>query len=433
MSLSISKLRSWNWKLFIDSFIIFLNISNSYSLIPYLFFFQYYRAVNSGLIAIINLIYIIIRLRKNVTISRKDDLFFLFILINVVNVFFGLATDTFGIGMFPFIFSNATFYIILYGLFNMYLKVYPFEKSIWLLLRGYIWLVAISIAGTLTLFLLIKVFNVNPMINDIGSNMDLFQYNIRDKNNSYFFPYGLSVFFKTLSIRIPFFQKDGIIVGFFHEPHTFAFLVIPSIFLLLHKFKHFFSKIFLIFIYILVMLIVASAVNFMAMLLCIIAYVVFKYRKKPIYALLSLGVIFIVFLVVDPHLYQFIIDKILSRSTDYILSMLKFAFTPNTLIGTNFYDLSYIDTYWNDPNPLLNIGFITFLLNIMFLIIFIYKIYIVNINYYKEFPLIGLFFLYFLFHSIKVSMYAYSLSYLIFIIFLVNAFITHKSVKKMIK
>jgi hypothetical protein len=118
MSLSISKLRSWNWKLFIDSFIIFLNISNSYSLIPYLFFFQYYRAVNSGLIAIINLIYIIIRLRKNVTISRKDDLFFLFILINVVNVFFGLATDTFGIGMFPFIFSNATF---------LYNTIWPFQ------------------------------------------------------------------------------------------------------------------------------------------------------------------------------------------------------------------------------------------------------------------------------------------------------------------
>jgi len=425
MKLSLSKFRFWNWKLVIDSFIIFLNISNSYSIFPYLIFFQYYRAVNSGLITIINIIYIIIRLRKNVTISRKDDLFLLFILINILNVFFGLITDTFGIGMFPFIFSNATFYIILYGLFNKYLKIYSFEESIWLLLRGYIWLVTISIAGTLILFLLIKVFNVNPMINDIGNSMDLFKYNIRDKNNSYFFPYGLSVFFKTLSIRIPFFQKDGIIVGFFHEPHTFAFLVIPSIFLLLHKYNHLFSKLLLILIYILVMLISASAVNFMAMFLCIIAYFGFKYRKKIIYAVGVFSIFFIVFLVVDPKYYQFIIDKILSRSTDYTLSMLKFAFTPKTLIGTNFYDLSYIDTYWNDPNPRLNIGFITFLLNIMFLIIFIYKIFIININYYKEIPLIGLFILYFFLHSIKISMYAYSLSYFIFIIFLINIFINY--------
>lgn len=415
------RIKKFNKTLFIDTFIIFLNISNSYSIIPYLLFFQYFRAINTGIIAIINVIYIIYRFKAKIHLYRYDYLFFLYVIINVLNYIFGILTGTFGIGMFPFIFSNTTFYIILYSLFYEYLRYHSFDKSIWLIFRGYFWLVGLSMASVLTLYFLITFFDFYPLVNEFGSKLDLFKGNIeRNSNVHIFFPLNIGIIESSPFIRIPFFQKYGNIVGLFHEPHTFTFLVIPSIFLIYRKLTSFLGKITTIFIYLLVMLIASSAINFISMFATIgIVFLLNIKRKKNILLFVISGLFLMSFIFYNRTLLDFIITKLHSRSVDYSLALWKYAFSPHKLVGTSFFDLSY----WNQPNnSFYDIGYITFILNLIFLSLFISKIIKVNILKSGSYA-VGAFVLYFLFHSTKVTMYSYSLSYLMFVLFLINVYL----------
>lgn len=61
--------------LFIDSFMVLLNLSTSYSIIPYLLFGQYDRYVNMIMLIGVNVLYIAIRFNGTLTIFRKDILF----------------------------------------------------------------------------------------------------------------------------------------------------------------------------------------------------------------------------------------------------------------------------------------------------------------------------------------------------------------------
>ncbi|PKQ64411.1 hypothetical protein BZG02_06245 [Labilibaculum filiforme] len=420
------KIKKPNIKLLLDSFIVFLNISNSYSIIPYLLFFQYYRAINTSIIILINIIYIIYRFGRKGVFNLKDTLFLCFIVINVLNYIFGLVTNTFGIGMFPFLFANMTFYILLYNLFRKYIEVFTFDRSFWLIIRGYIWLSTISILSVLTLFILITYFNVQPHVNDIGSSMDLFRSNLRDPRDTYYFPLGISVLFDTTGIRVPYLQQYGIITGLFHEPHSFTFLVIPSFFLIYRYLKNSVLKLMIFTVYVVVMLIEASTTNILAFLLCLSVYFFVKYRKNFFLLSLIFGVFISVFLLIDPVLYNFIVNKLSSGSATYSQSTILFAFEPKTLIGTNFFNLGYLKTYWNEPDPSMNVGFINFFINLFFLSIFVYRIIVLNLRRSIETRYVGLFVLYFFLHSMKVTMVTYSLSYLLFVMFLIRIFYFRK-------
>lgn len=75
--------------LFIDSFMVLLNLSTSYSIIPYLLFGQYDRYVNMLLFLGFNILYVSVRFNKPFTIPRKDALFYIYLILNVCNFFFG--------------------------------------------------------------------------------------------------------------------------------------------------------------------------------------------------------------------------------------------------------------------------------------------------------------------------------------------------------
>ncbi len=417
---NIKRSEKWNILLIADSLLIFLNISNTYSIIPYLVFFQYYRAINTGLIAIINVVYLFVRFGgRKIFIDINNPLFILYLIINILNIYFGFLTNTFGWGMFPYIFSNTIFYILLLNLFKRYIQTYSFDRSFWLIVRGYIWLCLLSMAGVLTLFFLIKVFKINPLFNNIDSLADLFRSDVATKvNRHYFFPFNIAIIQTTTSIKIPFFQDYGIITGLFHEGHTSTFLVIPSIFLIFNRIKYGINKIVICTAYLLVILIASSTTNILSLLACLAVFAMIEFRRTIILPILLIGIFYITYLIIDPSHYGFIIDKIFSRSADYSLSTIIFAFKPKTIIGTSFFNLAY----WDHPNSPMNVGYIIFFLNLIFLIIFIFRITMINFSKNIQSRFIGLFLLYFFLHSMKVAMVTYSLSQLMLVLFIIKIY-----------
>ncbi|MDE5417226.1 hypothetical protein L3049_04320 [Labilibaculum sp. DW002] len=304
---------------------------------------------------------------------------------------------------------------------------YTFDRSFWLIIRGYVWLSTLSILSVLSLFILISYFNFQPHVNDIGNSMDLFRSNLRDPRDTYYFPLGISILFDTTGIRIPYLQQYGIITGLFHEPHSFTFLVIPSFFLIYRYLKGILLKLMVFIVYVVVIILEASTTNIIAFLFCIMVYFSVKYRKNIILLFLIVVVFIGGFLLIDPMLYDFIINKLTSGSASYSQNTILFAFEPKTLIGTNFFNLEYLKTYWNEPDPSMNVGFINFFINLFFLSIFIYRIIVLNLRKSIETRYVGLFVLYFLLHSMKVTMVTYSLSYLLFVMFLIRIFYFRKN------
>lgn len=402
---------------------VLINISNSYSIIPYIIFFQYYRAINTLLLLFLNIAYLLFRFGNRSVLSFKDPLFLIFIILNSLNYLFGAITDTFGYGTFPYLFANFAFYILLYNLFKDYISRFNFDKSINLILRGYLWFVILGLLSVFSLFILITFFDFYPKENDIGASMDLFKSNLRDARSAYYFPNNISILFDFYEIRIPFFQKYGIITGLFHEPHTCTFLLTPAFFILLRYVRRLLCRFLLFLIFLIFLLIEASTTSILAFFFVFFVFFMIEYKKNILYPMIILGCAVFVFLSIDPIFYDFIIGKISgssSGSLNYSRDTILFAFTPKTLIGTNFFNLGYLDTYWNTPDKSMNVGFINFILNLCFLFIFIYRI--VKVNLYRDIRIrfIALFTLYFLLHSMKIAMVTYSLSYLIFVMFLLQ-------------
>lgn len=413
--------------LLFDTLLIVLNISSTYSILPYLVFFQYYRAVNTLLLTLVNVFYLFYRFRGSITYYRNDYLFFSFLIINISNIIIGFATSTFGLGMLPFMFANTTFYLLLYNLFLLYKKKTSVKNARQLLFRGYLWFCLINIFIVFSLFLLIKVIDFHPLVNEVAGQYDLFKYNIKNPNVSYYFPLGLAVIEKTLTVRIPYFQEYGIITGLFHEPHTFTFVVVPSIFLLFREIKSKIAKVLLILIYLIVMLIEASTTNILGMLFCTFVLFAYNYRKQIWFLFFGICVGILLFFLLEPTYYQFIIQKLTSGSRNYTQAMIEFAFMPKTFFGTSFFNLGYIKTYWNpNPDSFLNVGVLNFVLNLFFLILLIKKIIKLIFSIDFEVRLVGIFALYFFIHSMKIVMFTYSLSYLVFIIFILNIFTIKK-------
>lgn len=131
------KVKERSSKYLIDSLIILLNISNSYSIIPYLLFFQYKRGVNTLIIILINIVYLLIRHNKNIKIPFKHPLFVIYFILNSINAYSAYETRTAFVMPPLYLLCNTLFYIILYNCYTYYKRVGIGEKkTIWLLCRG---------------------------------------------------------------------------------------------------------------------------------------------------------------------------------------------------------------------------------------------------------------------------------------------------------
>ena len=411
--------------LFIDSIVILLNIATTYSIIPYLLF-TYNRSVNTLCVFCFNVVFLFLRFGINLKIPKNDILFYLYIFIYLLNAIFGVYTDTFSIGLIVYLLLNISFYLILCNLFTNYNDKYSFDISSKLLVRGYIWLSIYNIVIILVMFILVTFLSFQPYANYIGDKMDLFESNLAMGSDiGYYFPNFISIIYKSGDIRIPFFQQYGFITGLYHEPHIVSFLLTPSFFILLDKFKKGIKRYIMILLYMLMMLISASTMNLIAFFICIIIYIIMKNRTKILMPMIILSIFGFLISFLNKNIFNFIIIKLTSESADYSASVLKFAFTPKTLLGTNIFNLSYIEA---NTNLKFDVGYILFFLNFLFLIICYYKLYYLIAR--SKFLYIGLFGLYFFLHSMKTAMLTYMFSYLLFIIFIMNIYINHSKIDK---
>lgn len=407
-------------KYILDSFIILLNISNSYSIVPYLLFFQHSRTVNTAIILLINIVYFIVRFNHNKIFSNYS-LFLIYIVICSVNILSSLITETiiFQTVLYPV--TNSLFFLIMVNCFNEYMKTECFKRSLWLVLRGYIWLCLACLVSVILLFILLKV-GVNGETNLVNDRFDLFRSNVELSGHIYYFPYYTSILLiPKIMLRIPFFTDDGVICGIYYEPHILTFMLFPALFFLFGYFEKRSVKALCFIVWVFIMLLASSATNIVAFSFCLFLLLLFK--RKGILILLPICALF-VWIIVNIGLentdFSFLVEKLSGgdNSRDYSMGTIEYAFSPKSFIGYNFMSTNYINEITNAEKK--DVGYLPFFINIVFLLFFILKQ--VNLflkDKFKRYIALGV--IYFFIHSMKVAMVSYTLSFLMLMIFVLYA------------
>lgn len=404
----------------VDSLIIFLNISNSYSIIPYLLFFQYKRGINTVLIILINLIYLLIRYRKNIKIPFKHPLFVIYFILNFINVCSAYMTDTAFIMPFVYLICNTLFYIILYNGYIYYKKKHEIKETIWLLIRGYAWVCIVCLISALFLFILIKI-GASPYGNFINERMDLFEDNVNTLGHTYYFPYFSSILLvpETPLLRLPFFTEYGVICGIYYEPHIITFMIFPALFLLWAYIQSMWYRIGLFLLWLLIILMASSTTNILSVMCCFLVLLLYtKTGRVLLFPTISMLVVVLFIAGLENTEFFFIAEKLDgSSSMQYSQNTMSYAFEPITLFGSNFMNNSYLRIISTDPK---DVGYIPCVLNILFLAIAYLKLFKCFFTKSIYQVLISCAILYFFLHSIKIAMVSYSLSFLMLIIFLLQ-------------
>ena len=297
----------------------------------------------------------------------------------------------------------------------------PIDDQVKCLSRGYVWLAMISIVGVLLTFVLLQCgFSHSALI-----EADILNANIED-GADYVWSF-LSVVSQSIAIRVPFFQEYGFLCGLYHEPHILAYNVFPCILYLLGQTNKAFHRIGLILLSIVFVLFCGSTTNLIALLGCLVVWAFLSIRHHPIYVLL--GISFIVGIVLwyisyDDTLSLVVINRITDSSnvsSEASRNLLKFAFTPKTLFGTNMFSSSMM---WQTINNE-DVGYIPFIMNIFFLFFYIRNIVILLFAKEKNSKAVGYASLYFLLHSAKMGMLMYKSYLLLFFVFLQTIIIEH--------
>lgn len=205
-------------------------------------------------------------------------------------------------------------------------------------------------------------------------------------------------------------------------------MTFPALFLMLYYARNLISRVGLVVVYVLILLLAGSTTNIGVILFCLLLYLLnkmFFIDKKSfawdlgiiILILTSLGV---VYSIINEDDLNFIFNKLEAGSKDYSMATLEFAFTPKTIMGSSFLNLSYLDRSTLTVSEYRDVGYVNFFVNILFL--FICGYYMVKLFFSRTQYKIAVFLFaaYFFVHSIKVAMVSYSLTMLMFVIFLMS-------------
>lgn len=398
-----------------DSLMVLLNLSMSCSILPYLLFFQSKRLVCVILITLLDILYMLHRFR--LPTMKNEPMLLIFVLLHIVALISSLITGNPINITLGYLVLNSVFYYFLYCLFRDYSQHFDLKQTMWLMVRGYIWLEFICIVSCVILFALMKV-GVYLHTNNVTMKYDLFYAGSED-GKVFFMPYYLGVLLTGTSERLAGFQTAGTICGIYFEPHIVAFMTFPALFLLLYYYSN--LKIVWASVYLLIVLLTVSTTNLISLLGCLVVYYFYMISSFSWKKFLSLVVfsiaLFLAATNIDWDSFQFVANKLDdSGSMQYSQSTIEFAFTPKTLIGTNFYSTSWVRT----GETYADVGYVNFVLNIVYLLLCAYyllKIFFIKTPLFMAFLLFGC---YFLFHSAKLAMSAYSLTMLTFVMFCVS-------------
>ncbi len=261
--------------------------------------------------------------------------------------------------------------------------------------------------------------NILPESSLLRGNMEL---------QTYFFPGHLSLALS--SFRLLDYLGIPVLTGLSHEPHVLWWLVGPSLFLLLGRYKE--KKgatlVFLIIFLLLSLLstsFIALAVFASTLLLELFYYSFIEKQKKGFVLVIFISIIgfTIVFIKSDflVDALSLMLDEKLGAGTDggsmgYTVSSLSYLFSPRSLFGwgnvTNLgwgYDLKGAD-----------IGLATFFLDIVFFVSLYVTAFKLFLSKDADRHYIGLACLYFLFHSLKMGTQVFTFPYFAFIVVLLS-------------
>ena len=396
-----------------DGLVVLLNLSNPYTIIPIILFTPHI-GVNSAIIAGITLLYLIIRIGKNIQFSN-DVLLCFFIVMNIYNILNCIREGVLGVGYVALFVSSTLFYLLLYNLCIKRTNVNnSFEENLSTLSQGYNYLCYYSLLVVIVMLVLTEFLNFNPLVNDVTGTWDILEDN--SKRSDYYFPLHMSLLMTGEDmIRLPFFHTYGTITGIFHEPHTMTYYIVPFFFLMFGIIKNRRLLLVMTITMVVYMLVAASATNIMFFLLTLVIWLCLQ-NKVATPFFIALLLLFLSYIqLVDNPIVGLVLNRLESSSMSYSTDVISYAVSPKTLLGNNFYDLSYLEK----STPTTDIGFIIFLLNILFVSILFIRI--LKLCFAGgAFRYVGLFGLYFMLHSAKVALNAYSLEILMFVIFVVT-------------
>lgn len=412
----------------IDFIIIFLNISTSYSIVPYLIFSFSNRYINMLIIVFINLVYLLKNKSTKIylRLGILSKLYFVIMTLCFISAF---STNTGWSSVLAHLLQNCTFLLVLYRIYNTYIGKFKDENTLKLIIRPYLTLILISAVGASVLFVLLKC-GLSPYVNNVSDRYDLFGDNVEKFGVQYYYPYFISIIDPdTIDLRFPFFGDCGAIDGLFHEPHCMTFMSFPALFLLLYYSSNNLQKMVIWLIFIMQMGIAGSTTNIASSLVCLIIYMFYTF-KNSLKKTIALGVLImalsmLIISYIDFSTFDFIFNKIESGSMTYSVSTIDFAMQPRTLLGTSFLNLGYLNS--SSLARKMDVGFIPFVLNVIFLFVCMLKVLKLFKSRGKFQMCLMLSCTYFFAHSAKVAMVAYSLSMLVFIIFLLDV-VTHKNI-----
>ncbi len=372
----------------------------------------------SAIVIIIDIVYIFTRkIRFSRKIIKGSPFVLIFILL-FYNMFNMLLHGETIVSMFELFIIWCLFYIILYRLsFTLLAKPsYTLSEGILCLSRGYVWLSLLSIIGVVATFLALSLGLVNG---GVRISPDYMEANI-ETGSDYYWTF-LSILNSDTIVRLPIFQEYGYLTGLFHEPHLLTLNIFPCLILLLGFWEN--RTIPIVITGILIMLFSGSATNILVTAVCLLVFVVVKFRQSPIISVLTIitvSILVLIFLEYSDGTFLAFLDGRLdssNSSSKYTSVVIEHTFIPHTLFGTNFFSTSYVDEFRNiDMSQ--DIGYIPWALNISFLVVFVKNILQLITKNNKISMAVGIASLYYILHSAKGGMTIFYQPLLALLIFL---------------
>lgn len=415
----------------IDTLIVLLNIAGGRG--NYFLFWLLGTSKSTHVMAFVifvDLLYLLFRQGINFSFLRNKHIYpiYMFVMLLLVNSFHSKGDLVIGL---EYLFQAVLFSLILVKLASLAVQ-HTIEDQINGLSRGYIWISMFSVLGVFLSFVLILIFGSKgiPIYADYMSD------NVAS-GTSYYMSY-LSVNSQNTDTRVSFFQDYGILCGLFHEPSVFAFNVFPCLILLIGFAEKSIKKTLLIFTAILSILFAGSTTNILAVAICLTVYFLLSAKKAVVKTLFSaIAIAFLVFyyISIDNMLVDFVSGRLESDniSQQSSIALLRFAFTPKTLFGTNFLNTSFVDEMIFGYPTNADVGYIPFFLNIIFLVTYTINTIKLLFNNEKSAMAVGVASLYFILHCAKMGMVMFVHTLPIMIIFLQAVALTYYGRIKTIK
>ena len=373
------------------------------------------RIMQSVLILLSNTIYIVVYNRRTTT---KATPFYYCYIVFCLLLIIQIAISLINYEIFSTFYLAASILLIIISFWRVLIITYAEFNSIDKVVLPYCWINLYTIYASIIVFilLLIGAINVNQFLID-PTKYELFNGNYEVGGSPVSNPLH-SVYMILADRGVKFFGQFGFFCGICHEPHASALLLMPSLFLMLPKYR---NKLLLLILFIINVLLTASVTNMIVFSLCIVTFVFFcnnLSNKSIIYIKIFFAITLLYSIlnfqaIVDKVGFEIIQNKLQADNMSYETSnnILNYLYNPKSILGSGILIYSY-------NAKATDIGFISFLLNLFFDILFVLGIVKLFLSRNKSAMIMSIGLIYFFLHVQKIGQMMYQFPYLMSIVFL---------------